>query len=188
MVTPAGHCGAGRGSLAGETWLWDGTLPWDTGCASGPGASGSLCRGLNKQAAGQDVAVCLAQQGGCSRWCYLGQGTRVTPWEVAGAGTHLPSSAGCSGEQGPTLAVCGCWEIQGARTWCAWLFHQCARKRLGTARPWRAAVTEPDPKVHPRFNCTSKAGALEKGCWALGFSHNGSLAAMGHLTVLEVWG
>lgn len=44
-----------------------------------------------------------------------GQGTRVTPWEVAGAGTHLPSSAGHSGEQDPALAVSGCRKSQEAR-------------------------------------------------------------------------
>lgn len=107
MVTPAGHCGAGRASLAGETWLWDGTLPWDMGQ---PGVSGSLCGGLNKQAAGQDVAKCLAQQGGCPQWCLLGPGDL---YDTLGGGR---SSAGCSGEQGPTLAVSGCLEIQGAMT------------------------------------------------------------------------
>lgn len=51
-----------------------------------------------------------------------GRGTCVTPWKVAGAVTHLPSSAGCIGEQGHTVAVSGCWEIQGGRNWHAQLF------------------------------------------------------------------
>lgn len=89
---------------------------------------------------------------GTAAWLALdgaawGQGTCVTPWEMAGAGTHLPSSMGCSGEQGPTLALSGCWEIQGARSWHAQLFHHCAGNRLGTARPCRGAVTGQDPKV-----------------------------------------
>lgn len=40
----------------------------------------------------------------------------------------------------------------------------------------------PDPKVTP-CNCTSEAGAPEEGCWALGFSHDGSMAVPRDFTV-----
>lgn len=65
---------------------------------------------------------------GTAEWLFpdgaaWGQGTRVTLWEVAGAGTHLPSSVGCNGEQRTTFADSGCWEVQGTRICHARLFH-----------------------------------------------------------------
>lgn len=58
-----------------------------------------------------------------------------------------------------------------------WALPGCA-EGLSQARPQSAFPC----------NCTRKAGAPEEGCWALGFSHGGSLAVPGDLTVCWRWG
>lgn len=86
-----------------------------------------------------------------------------------GRSWHPPThSAGCSGEQGPTLAVSGCWEIQGARRYCAQLLRHCAGNRLGAARLCRGAVTGPDPKVLSLVTAPLKLEHLRRGAghWA----------------------
>lgn len=58
-----------------------------------------------------------------------------------------------------------CWEQAGH---CQAMQRGCHRARPQSAFP---------------CNCTSKAGAPEGGCWALGFSHDGSLVVLGDFTV-----
>lgn len=131
--------------------------------------------------------MCLAQQ--VPRWCCLGLGDLCDTlgggrsWHLPtqlcrvqwGAGSY-PSTLWLLGNPGSQELACTplppvCWEQAG----------QCQAKQRGCngARPQSAFLC----------NCTSKAGAPEKRCWALGFSHgvnshsNRSLAVPGDLTV-----
>lgn len=98
--------------------------------------------------------------------CVLGvEGTSVTPWEVARAGTHPPGSTGYSSEQGPAPAVSGCQESRGARSHRAWLSRHCrhAGDGLCCLSLQRGCLGGVDPKMFPPITAPVKLKNLGRG-------------------------
>lgn len=156
----------GRGNMAlGCQGTWG-----KQGCASSHGPLGSLCRGLNKQAVGQDVALCLAHPSRVlvPRWCCLKPGDLCDT--LGGGRSWHPPTQLCRVQWGAESYPISFWVLgnPGSQELACTAFTPLCWEQAGHCQAVQRGCHRPGPKVLSLVTAPGKLEHLRRGAghWA----------------------